>query len=66
MRAGFATELFVGIRDTDEFGPIISAGLGGVEMEILARETRKGAAVAIAPTGLVDGAGVLRALQTAP
>ncbi len=52
---GFATELFVGIRNTAEFGPIISAGLGGVEMEILARETRPGAAVAISPTGLVDG-----------
>ncbi len=52
---GFATELFVGIRATAEFGPIISAGLGGVEMEILARTTRSGAAVAIAPTGTVDG-----------
>jgi len=52
---GFATELFVGIRATEEFGPIISAGLGGVEMEILARSTRKGCAVAIAPTGVVDG-----------
>ncbi len=52
---GFATELFVGIRTTAEFGPIISAGLGGVEMEILARRTRRGAAVAIAPTGTVDG-----------
>lgn len=53
--AGFATELFVGIRRTAEFGPIISAGFGGVEMETLAAATRKGAAVAIAPTGLVDG-----------
>jgi acyl-CoA synthetase (NDP forming) len=52
---GFATELFVGIRDTDEFGPIISAGLGGVEMEVLARKMQKGAAVAIAPTGSVTG-----------
>ena len=52
---GFATELFVGIRSTEEFGPIISAGLGGVEMELLARQTRKGAAVAIAPTATVDG-----------
>ena len=52
---GFATELFVGVRQTEEFGPIISAGLGGVEMELLARQTRKGAAVAIAPTGAVDG-----------
>ena len=54
---GFATELFVGVRRTDEFGPIISAGLGGVEMEVLARQTRKGAAVAIAPTGTIDGRG---------
>ncbi len=53
---GFATELFVGIRATAEFGPIISAGFGGVEMEVLAQATRQGAAVAIAPTGLVDGA----------
>ena len=53
---GFATELFVGIRTTDEFGPIITAGLGGVEMEILAQKTKSGAAVAIAPTGMVDGA----------
>ncbi len=52
---GFATELFVGIRSTTEFGPIITAGLGGVEMEILASATRPGAAVAIAPTGVVDG-----------
>lgn len=52
---GFATELFVGIRATSEFGPIISAGLGGVEMELLAQQTRKGAALAIAPTGTVDG-----------
>jgi acyl-CoA synthetase (NDP forming) len=56
---GFATELFVGLRHTDEFGPILSAGFGGVEMEILARETQPGAAVAIAPTGLVDGASFL-------
>lgn len=52
---GFATELFVGIRDTDEFGPIISAGLGGVEMEVLARKMKRGAAVAIAPTGSITG-----------
>lgn len=53
--SGFAAELFVGIRNTDEFGPIISAGLGGVEMELLAKETRKGSALAIAPTGTIDG-----------
>jgi acyl-CoA synthetase (NDP forming) len=60
---GFATELFVGIRDTLEFGPIISAGLGGVEMEILARKTHKGSAIAIAPTGTVDGDGFFELFQ---
>ena len=54
--SGLATELYVGIRATSEFGPIISAGLGGVEMEILARQMRPGAAVVIAPTATVDGA----------
>lgn len=61
---GFATELFVGIRATTAFGPIISAGLGGVEMEILARETRPGAAVAISPTGLVDGEAFFRLFRS--
>jgi len=61
---GFATELFVGIRNTSEFGPIISAGFGGVEMETLASATVKGAAVAIAPTGLVDGAGFLEIFRS--
>jgi acyl-CoA synthetase (NDP forming) len=61
---GFATELFVGVRHTDEFGPVITAGLGGVEMETLARETRRGAAVAIAPTGLVDGRRFLELFRT--
>ena len=60
---GFATELFVGIRSTEEFGPIISAGLGGVEMEVLARKTQKGAAVAIAPTGTIDGEQFFRLFQ---
>lgn len=53
---GLATELFVGIRHTSEFGHIITAGLGGVEMEILARQTHEGAAVVIAPTATMDGA----------
>ncbi len=53
--AGFATELFVGLRATSEFGPVLSAGVGGVEMEILASRARPGAAVSLAPTGLVDG-----------
>ncbi|MCL4222395.1 MAG: indolepyruvate oxidoreductase subunit beta [Phycisphaerales bacterium] len=43
---GLGEEMFVGIRATREFGPIVAAGLGGVDMEYLAGVMRQGAAVA--------------------
>ena len=44
-------ELFVGIRATREFGPVIAAGLGGIDTEFLAERMHRGLAVAKAPVG---------------
>lgn len=43
---GLGEELFVGIRATREFGPVVAAGLGGVDTEYLARVMKPGVAVA--------------------
>ncbi len=51
----FGNEMIVGIRNTREFGMIISAGLGGTDTELYARRFRKGQAVVAASTAMTAG-----------
>ena len=50
--AGAGAELLVGIRNTREFGMILSAGIGGVDTELHAASARRGQAVVSASTAL--------------
>ncbi len=51
----FGNEMIVGIRNTREFGMVISAGLGGTDTELYAERFRKGQAIVAASTAMTDG-----------
>lgn len=51
----FGNELLVSLRNSREFGMILSAGLGGRDTELYAARFRKGQAIVSASTEQVDG-----------
>ncbi|MDH4043340.1 MAG: acetate--CoA ligase family protein [Gemmatimonadota bacterium] len=47
---GFGSELLLGLRQTDDFGPVVTVGSGGVRAELLAQSLRPGQDVALFTT----------------
>ncbi|MDH7512701.1 MAG: acetate--CoA ligase family protein [Clostridiales bacterium] len=51
--SGFGSELLVGLRHSREFGPIVTMGLGGLDVEYLSERLKEGKALAIGSAPLL-------------
>ncbi|MGD0782538.1 MAG: acetate--CoA ligase family protein, partial [Candidatus Aminicenantales bacterium] len=61
---GFGTELLLGVRHSREFGPVVSLGAGGVEVEYLNARLKEGRAVSMASAHLLARNEILPHLST--
>lgn len=62
-KSGFGTELLMGIRNTRDFGPAVTMGVGGVEIEYLSERIREGKAVSIGSPHILQKKDILRILK---
>lgn len=62
-RTGFGTELLMGSRNTREFGPVVTMGVGGVEIEYLSERIKEGKAISIASSHLLQKKDIIRILE---
>ena len=60
---GFGTEVLIGIRNTREFGPVLTVGAGGVEVEFLNERLKEESAAAIASPHLLAKKDILGHLE---
>jgi len=64
-QAGFGDQLLVGLRWTEDFGPVLSLGPGGVAAEFLVDVVEEGQDLAILSPSLASEEAVTRALEAA-
>jgi acyl-CoA synthetase (NDP forming) len=62
-KSGFGTELLMGIRNTTDFGPAVTMGVGGVEIEYLSARIKEGKAVSIGSPHILRKKDILRILK---
>lgn len=53
-KTGFGSELLLGIRQTREFGPVVTMGGGGLDVEYMAVQLKPGRAQAVSAAHAVD------------
>jgi acyl-CoA synthetase (NDP forming) len=62
-KTGFGTELLMGLRNSREFGPVATIGVGGVEIEYLSERIKEGKAVSIGSPHILYKKAILRILE---
>ncbi len=62
-KTGFGTELLMGLRNAREFGPIVTMGVGGVEIEYLNERIKEGQAISIGSALILQRKDILRILE---
>jgi acyl-CoA synthetase (NDP forming) len=62
-KTGFGTELLMGLRNSREFGPIATMGVGGVEIEYLSERIKEGKAVSIGSPHILFKKDIMRILE---
>jgi len=61
--AGFGSEILLGLRNSQDFGPVLTMGSGGLDVEYMNARLKEGTAAAIASAHLLDDEKVLRLLE---
>ena len=62
-KVGFGQELLLGLRNSREFGPMVTLGAGGLEVEYLSERLKEGRAMALASAHLLAKSDILRHLE---
>ncbi|MFQ5721556.1 MAG: acetate--CoA ligase family protein [Candidatus Aminicenantales bacterium] len=62
-KTGFGTELLIGLRNTRDFGPVVTMGVGGVEIEYLSQRIKEGKAVSIGSAHILRKKEILSVLE---
>jgi acyl-CoA synthetase (NDP forming) len=62
-QAGFGSELLLGLRHSREFGPVVTLGAGGIEVEYMNARLKDRGALSMASAFLLDEADILPVLR---